>query len=586
MGIGDASEEVVMNKILKVLGVVGLLTVWLAPAHAETSQKPNFLVIVADDLGWSDLGFLGSSIRTPTLDALAQDGVFMSHFYVAPTCSPTRSMLMTGVSNQAAGLGTMHGMQTPNQIGQREYGAQLHDQVLTVAEMLQAHDYVTSMSGKWHLALDSDQYPNQRGFDHSFGLIQGGASHFADQIQLHVAEDVTYHENGEAIDLPDNFYSTTAYTDKIIEFIDKSGSSPFFAYVAYTAPHDPLQVPDGWLDEYAGVFDAGPADFKERRRQRLVELRIIPVEAEMAETLNFPSWLPSYKRPWAERPASERRADTRRMEIYASMVELMDQEIGRLLAHLEANDKLENTYVMFLSDNGASTTTPLVYLRNTREWIHENFDLSVEQMGRQASFTTMGRDWANVSNTPFRMFKGSVAEGGVRSPLIVSGPTLESNLINPAPSHVIDIVPTIFDLAEIKTDRHPLYEGKLLPRGETLVPLLRDATTGNERIFVTELFGNRMVRQNEWKAVYFGPPLGDETWQLYDIVADPSATTDLAANHPEILNRLETAYDDFAAENKIISPNPPLSMRVDSFYEGECNWWCNIRFQLTNFIIN
>lgn len=575
-----------MKKFLKAIGVVGLLTVCQTPSHADTSQKPNFLLIVADDLGWSDLGFLGSAIRTPNLDALAQKGVFLSHFYVAPTCSPTRSMLMTGVSNQAAGVGTMHGLQAPNQVGRKEYAAQLHNQVLTVAEMLQAHDYETSMSGKWHLAIDPDQYPDQRGFDHSFGLIQGGASHFADQKPIHVAEDVTYREDGKVVDLPDDFYSTTAYTDKIIEFIDKSESSPFFAYVAYTAPHDPLQVPDAWLDKYAGDFDAGPEVFKERRRERLVELGMIPDDAKMAETLNFPSWLPSYKGPWAERTADEKRADARRMEIYASMVELMDLEIGRLLAHLESTGKLKNTYVIFLSDNGASTTTPIVYQHNTREWVHENFDLSVDQMGRQGSYTTMGRDWANVSNTPFSMFKGSIAEGGVRSPLIISGPNLPNNLTYASPSHVIDIVPTIYDLAEIKFDGDPLYKGRLKPRGETLVPLLRDGATDNERIFVTELFGNRMVRQGKWKAVYSDKPLGDETWHLYDIVADPSATSNLAGDHPEILNRLEAAYDDFAAENNVIPPNPPLSMRSESFYEGECNWWCNARFRVVNFIIN
>lgn len=575
-----------MSRFLRIFGVVWLLIVSLTPSHAETSERPNFLIIVADDLGWSDLGFLGSSIRTPNLDALARDGVFMSNFYVAPTCSPTRSMLMTGVSNQAAGVGTMDLMQTANQVGLREYGAQLHDGVLTIAEMLSAQGYTTAMSGKWHLAVDDDQRPGQRGFAKTFGLIEGGASHFADQMQIHVGGSVTYLENGEPIDLPDDFYSTTAYTNKMIEYLDQAGDAPFFAYLAYTAPHDPLQVPDEWLDKYAGAFDAGPPSFKERRLQRLVELGLVPAEAEMAEVFNFPSWLPSYKAPWADRPAEEKQNDTRRMEIYASMVELLDMEIGRLISHLDETGKLENTYIFFMSDNGASTTTPLVYPNNTRAWVHETFDLSVDQMGRRASFTTMGRDWANVSNTPFRLFKGSIAEGGVRSPLIVWGPTLQSNHINPAPSHVTDIVPTIFDLAEISVEGHSLYEGKLRPRGKTMVPLFEGADADNDRMLVTELFGNRMVRQGIWKAAYFGPPLGDETWQLFDIVADPSATTDLALEHPEVMARLMTAYDEFAAENKVTPPNPPLPMRVESFYEGECNWWCNLRFQATNYLIN
>ena len=249
-------------------GAFFLLLAIMSPIAAHAGEKPNFLVVVADDLGWSDPGFLGSKIRTPTIDRLAQRGIFMSHFYVAPTCSPTRAMLLTGLSNHAAGVGTMNNLQTPNQIGHREYAAQLHDGVVTVAEMLSAHGYTTMMSGKWHLAIDEDQRPNKRGFQHSFGLVEGGASHFADQMGITDTETVTYHENGKETALPDDFYSTIGYTDKIIEYIDRAGEQPFFAYLTYTAPHDPLQVPDDWLNRYKGVFDEGPAKAKEKRRQR------------------------------------------------------------------------------------------------------------------------------------------------------------------------------------------------------------------------------------------------------------------------------------------------------------------------------
>jgi len=494
--------------------------------------------------------------------------------------------LMTGVSNQAAGVGTMVGMQTPNQQGLVEYAAQLHDGVVTVAEALQGHGYSTMMAGKWHLAIDEDQRPSRRGFGKSFGLVEGGASHFADQRQLHVSENVTYLEHGEPVELPEGFYSTTGYTDKIIEYIDQAEDAPFFAYVAYTAPHDPLQVPDDWLDRYAGAFDEGPAIFRERRRQRLVELGIIPGNAKLTPPLNFPAFLDSYKGPWAERDETERANDLRRMEIYASMVELLDQEIGRLIDHLTATGKMENTYIIFMSDNGASIGTPLLYPQNTREWLHQNHNLDLDHMGQAGSFTTMGRDWANNSNTPFRMFKGTIGEGGVRSPLLISGPGITAGQISDTPAHVTDITPTIFDLASIDPTTLTVYENKLTPRGESIIPLLQGEQPAGNRPLVTALFGNRMVRLGKWKAVFQGPPIGSNEWELYDIVADPSATTNVAAAHPDILQEIDAAFVEFAERDKLVPADPPLNVRLEAFYEGDCNWWCNFKFRATNFVTN
>lgn len=573
--------------IRHLLNVCATLLAFAAfPVAAQDTQKPNFLIVVADDLGWSDPGFLGSRIRTPTLDALAKRGIFMSHFYVAPTCSPTRSMLMTGVSNHAAGVGTMHNLQAENQIGQLAYGAQLHDGVVTVAEMLRAHGYSTMMSGKWHLALDENQRPHRRGFQRSFGLVEGGASHFADAMMITPSENVTYLENGQPTQLASDFYSTIGYTDKIIEYIDEAGEKPFFAYLTYTAPHDPLQVPDDWIDRYQGVFDDGPDVGREERRQRLIELGHLNADAEMAKALNFPSWLDSYQAPWEERSEEDRRTHAKRMEIFASMVELLDAELGRVIARLEENGQLSNTYVMFMSDNGAAVTTPLAYRGNTREWLHENFDLSREAMGQMGSFTSMGRDWAHTSNTPFSRFKGSVAEGGVRSPLIVAGPGLESGVTRTIPAHVTDLVPTVYELAGITASDEPLYEGKLQPQGTSILPIFEDASFDETRIFFNELFGNRMVRSGRWKAVWQSPPLGSGEWELFDIVADPSAMKNLAEAHPEVISELVAAYDEFAKANGVIPPHPRRSLRSNIWYEGECNWWCEAKFSFVNTLAN
>lgn len=567
-------------------GVFFLLLTVLSPIAAYAGEKPNFLVVVADDLGWSDPGFLGSRIRTPTIDGLARRGIFMSHFYVAPTCSPTRAMLLTGLSNHAAGVGTMNNLQTPNQMGHREYAAQLHDGVVTVAEMLSAHGYTTMMSGKWHLAIDEDQRPNKRGFQYSFGLVEGGASHFADQMGITDTETVTYHENGKETALSDDFYSTIGYTDKIIEYIDRAGEQPFFAYLTYTAPHDPLQVPDDWLNRYKGVFDEGPAKAKEKRRQRLIELGLISKDAKLAEPLNFPAWLNSHKEPWESRSEGERQADSRRMEIYAAMVELLDQQLGRVIDHLRAKGELDNTYILFLSDNGASMTTPLVYLGNSRQWLHDNYDLSTAAMGTEGSFTTMGRDWANNSNTPFRMFKGSMGEGGIRSPLIVAGPGLAEGAIRKMPGHVMDLTPTIFELAGVNPVGDPLYKGKLLPRGGSILSIWEEDRTDDKRMLITELFGSQMVRKGRWKAVFIGGVIGNNEWELYDVVADPSESTNLAAENSGLLDEMRNAYEKFAERNKVVAPDPLSAPSMGVTYEGQCNWWCETKFGFVDVLLN
>lgn len=566
--------------------LLALLSLTFAPIFASADEQPNFLVVVADDLGWSDPGFLGSKIATPNIDALAARGVFMSNFYVAPTCSPTRSMLLTGVSNHAAGVGSMHNLQAANQIGLREYGAQLHDGVVTVAEMLASHGYATMMSGKWHLAIDENQRPSRRGFQQSFGLVEGGASHFADQRIITETENVTYQENGQPTTLPSNFYSTIGYTDKIIEYMKNAGDKPFFAYLAYTAPHDPLQVPDAWLDRYRGVFDEGPEKSKEKRRQRLIELGLISENAELAQPLNFPNWLASHKKPWSERGEQERKGDARRMEIYAAMVELLDEQLGRVIDHLEASQLLKNTYVIFMSDNGASITTPLAYRGNTREWLHNNYNLSPEAMGKKGSFTTLGRDWANNNNTPFRMFKGTVGEGGVRSPLVMTGPGLAQGVVRQTPGHVMDIAPTIFELAKVNADNDPLYKDKLLPRGVSILPILKDDQADHNRMLVTELFGNRMVRKDRWKAILLSPPVGSGEWELFDIVADPSAMKNLAEDNPDLIQEMRNAYQSFAEQNRVVLPDPRLKLKLGITYEGECNRWCQAKFGLVDVLLN
>ena len=581
-----------MNSVLFSQARVGLaITLFFMPhfAVANTSDaidRPNFLIIVADDMGWSDLGVTGGEIRTPNLDSLASTGTVMTQFYVAPTCSPTRAMLMTGASSHEAGLGTMHNQQTPNQLNDHRYAGQLHDGVVTMAEVLQANGYNTMMAGKWHLAVDPQQYPDQRGFGQSYMLREGGAGHFDDMQPLNPVETPHFFENGEPVSMPKGSYSTTLYTDKLIEYLDsRDRDKPFFSYLAYTAPHDPLQVPDDWLDRYRGSYDNGPIAIQAERLKRQRELGLFPQTAEVSPPLTFPPLLPSHQPPWGERSIEQQQNDARPMEIYAAMVEIVDQQIGRVLNYLVEEAELENTYVIFFSDNGASASTPLLYPGATREWLHSH-DMDPKNAGRRGTATFMGREWAAASNTPYRLFKALVGDGGIRSPMIASGPNIPASGYNNSITHVMDIAPTIYDLAKIDRDNDPMFTGKVAPRGISLLPAWQNSTDGHERLFVTELFGNRTVRSGQWKITQISPPIGNNQWELYDMHNDPGETQDLAQQHPQIVADLSTAYEAYAAEVGIIPPHPPLIRDIRNFYVGECGLLCESRFTLATVLIH
>lgn len=549
-------------------------------------QQPNVLLIVADDMGWADLGSFGSEIHTPNLDALAAKGLTMTQFRVAPTCSPTRSMLLTGLDNHPAGVGTMQYIQAPNQLGSVNYAAQLHDGVVTVAEVLASKGYSTAMAGKWHLATTPENYPHRRGFQQSFSLLQGGASHFSDRSPLHQGYQAEYLEDGQAVQLPDDFYSSIHYTDKIIEYLDKAeASKPFFAYLAYTAPHDPLQVPDDWLERYRGVYDQGPKAVRQARHRRQLELGLVPKGAPQWTPPEFPEWLPMGRKPWLQRSEAERKRDARSMEIYAAMIELLDQQIGRLHLWLETRGLLENTVIIFMSDNGANAATPLIYPHTSREWFLTERKQGLEDMGRMGSHTFQGIEWASVSNTPHRLYKTTVAEGGVRVPFIVSGPGVVSGERSKQAAAAIDITPTLLEFAGIDSNNSAIYQAKLQPQGRSLVDVWQHQKSLPERNLGIELFGNRALVRGRWKAINLKFPVGSGKWQLFDLVADPGATKNLASVQPEILQQLIDAYENYAQENGVIPPNPPPSKSSAVLYTGACNWWCEFKFDTLDAVI-
>jgi arylsulfatase A-like enzyme len=524
-------------------------------SSAVSLERPNILVIIADDLGYTDIGRYGSEIRTPNLDALARSGLSFTSFYAAPTCSPSRAMLLSGLDNHLAGFGTMTEHLAVNQRGQPGFEGYLNDRVVTLPTLLRDAGYHTYLAGKWHIGAGAGMRPEARGFERSFAMMQGGGSHFADMKKmLSVYPEMLYYEDGRKVEsLPEEFYSSAFYADKIMEYIEsnRDDSAPFYAQLAFTAVHWPLQVPANELDRYAGVYDSGYDELRGRRFEQAKAAGLVP--AGVPESPRLPRVI-----PWDELTDEERAGSARAMEIYAAMVENMDRHIGRVVEYLGATGLLDNTVIVFFSDNGAEGSNRLELLDNAT-WVPANFDLSYENMGRENSYVFVGPGWAQASTTPLRLFKAYVTEGGIRVPAIVSYPGIDgAGSYVRTPVLIQDLMPTFLELAGT---RHPgsRYRGREVysVRGRSLLPLLRgeiDALYEPEHVFGWELFGHRAVRQGDWKALWADGKNGSDTWQLFNLAEDPREVVDLAAREPEKLQHMIGLWEEYARDNNVILP--------------------------------
>jgi arylsulfatase len=454
-------------------------------------------------------------------------------------------------------------LNAPNQMGQPGYEGVLNTRVASVAELLLDNGYHTYMAGKWHLGLKPDEIPHARGFERDFSLLVGGGSHFNDAWNLEwQLPKAPYTEDGVPVkELPSDFYSTKAYTDKTIQFIEegRGDGKPFFAYMAFTAPHGPLQVPDDWLRRYKNRYDEGWDGIREKRLERMRELGIVDQEANAADRLYF---LP---RSSMLVPAL-RVMQGRKMELYASMVEYMDDQIGRVFDYLKQIDEYENTIVIFISDNGAEGNDlrgMVAGQPGTFGFLHgmNNFaENSHNSIGRKGTYAEYGAAWAQVSMAPFRIYKGWTAEGGIRSPLIVSGPGVKGKgeLNKEAILHVMDITPTILELAGIQ---HPTtFKGREVApvqgkswvgmlEGKNLSPRTSDDWLG------WELFGNRAIRQGDWKISWLYQPMGTWDWQLFNLAEDPGEQYDLSGKFPEKKMTLVALWDEYVNTNGVIIGN-------------------------------
>jgi len=527
---------------------------------STATPRPNILLIVADDIGYSDVGAYGGEIATPNIDRLAEEGLLLTQFHVSPNCGPTRGSMMTGVDPHRAGLAGNPEVAAENQLGQPGYEGHLRDDVVTISELLRNAGYHTFMTGKWHLG-EGPNLPSARGFDQTFALLNGGASHWPDQNALIPGSATHYVSNGEpVVELPGDFYSSKDYTTRLIQFIDRDGrdGKPFFAYLSFTAAHNPLHAPAEYIEKYRGRYDGGWDSLAAERLQRLQELGLVSRSTKPAER---PDWVLG----WDELTEEQRAGRARDMEVYAAMIDYMDDCIGRLFTHLRDIGAYDNTVIVFLSDNGPSRTTILDYvaLGGKAGEFFGQFDNSNENKGLPGSSTDIGPGWAYASATPLRLFKGYVAQGGIQVPAIIKLPGRMANAGGKitALTHVMDLMPTFLEVAGGQYPEN--WNGReIVPlQGQSLAPLLMDENGENfaDREIGWEAYGMDAYRRGSWKVLRLPEPFGTGDWQLYDLAEDPGEQHDLAQQNQQLVGDLGQNWERYAEDNGVIRPSSPTA---------------------------
>ena len=519
----------------------------------DRKRPPNIVLILADDLGYSDLGCFGSEIATPNIDALAKHGQIFTNFYTAAACSPSRAMLFTGTDNHIAGFGNMAERvpHIPEQAGQPGYEGYLNDKVVSIAQLMKDAGYHTYLAGKWHLGLTPDQSPSAKGFERSFSLLDAYADHFMPDTRVN-----PFWADGHFTEYPVGQYSSDVYTDKLIGFIkDSEDTKPFFLYASYTSPHWPLQAPSEFIEKYHGVYDIGYDSLRSLRFHALQDKGIVSRKVRLPE-------LPAVKgnlynisnRPllrWKSLGKKEQRIEARKMEIYAGMVDNLDYNIGRLIQYLKDIGEYDNTFFVFLSDNG-----PDVFELNETPDALDPYPF----MGTSNSFVAYGPQWAHASSAVNRLYKGYSAEGGIHSPLIVKMPFQEKgNGIVTAFTTIMDLAPTFLELAG---GTYPsVYHGQPITpyKGASLLPWLtkkQNFIHDEDYVMGWELFGRCAVRKGKWKMSKIEPPFGKGAFELFDLEEDPTESQDLSNQYPDKYLEMLGHWKAYVKENGVILSNP------------------------------
>ena len=508
---------------------------------ANMKKKPNILIILNDDMGYSDIGCYGGEVNTPALDALAGEGLRFTQFYNSPRCSPTRASLLTGLHPHQTGIGVLTDNQLPD-----GYEGTLNRKCITIAELLKRNGYRTYMSGKWHLCNDwfsgKDNWPIRRGFDEFYGIIAGSANYY---------NPITLTRNEEKIDheaLSEDYYLTDAITEIAVKYLNEhkdKEDEPFFMYVAYTAPHWPLQAFEEDIAKYKGRFDAGWDVLREERLERMIKMGILNESARLSpRDETQPPWDAAENKQW----------QARRMEVYAAQIERMDRGIASTIKTLKANGEFEDTLIIFLADNGACAEDLqpderlIIEGHLCREYAKNGNKVKIGNHinvmpGKEDTYQSYAVAWANLSNTPFRRYKHWTHEGGISTPFIISWPERikDAGAFRRSPAQLTDIMATIIDVTGAEYPEN--YNGhSILPyEGESLAPLF-DADSRERKMLFWEHEGNAAVRDGKFKLVKKYP----DEWELYDIEKDRSELCDISNDFLAQKEKMIKAYDKWA----------------------------------------
>ncbi len=489
-------------------------------AAAAPAKRPNIVIMMADDMGFSDLGCYGSEIATPNLDKLAGNGVRFTRFYNTARCCPTRASLLSGLYSHQAGIGHM-----VNDLGTPAYQGYLNDRCVTIAEVMRGSGYRTAMSGKWHVGEERPHWPTDRGFERYFGLISGASSYW----ELDAGRKMALNDKPFTPPSDGSFYMTDAFVDHATGFIDElgRGEQPFFLYLPFTSPHWPLHAHESDVAKYEGKYMMGWDELRKRRHRRMIEMGIVDKRWPMTERdEESPAW----------ETVKDKKARDRAMAVYAAQIDRMDQGVGRVVAKLREMGALDNTLILFLADNGGCA---------------EKRDTGKPGVppGGPDSYLSYGLPWANASNTPFRRYKHWVHEGGISSPLIAHWPAgiSRKGAITHESGHLVDLMSTCVDVGQAKYPSTFNGRGVTPMEGTSLQPAFQGKRLAGRKLF-WEHEGNRAVRDGKWKLVSRYP----DNWELYDLEADRTEVNDLAAAHPDRLRSMTRDYDAWASRCGVV----------------------------------
>jgi arylsulfatase A-like enzyme len=523
--------------------------------ETPSAKKPNIVIILADDLGYSDIGSYGGEADTPNLDALAKTGLRFSNYHTSASCAPTRAMLLSGVDSHRAGVANIAEALTDSQAGSPFYRGTLNKNVKTIATLLKDQGYHTYMAGKWHLGhKDPSLRPINRGFDKTVMMPFSGADNWQQRSYLPNYDKVPWYENGKEITLPKDFYSSKYIVDKSIEFIDKNknDNQPFFSYVSFQAVHIPVQAPKEFTQKYMETYRQGWSHLRRQRQAAVKKLGLVPPDSRMTDlktTLN-----------WEALSPLEKQYHSKSMAVYAGMIDAMDHHIGRLVSYLKEIGEYDNTIFVFTSDNGAEASDPIAVSKIIPIWMKKvGYRQDIEDLGERESYNYIGPSFASAAVGPLGHYKFYSGEGGLRVPLIISGPVVVPKLagkISHAFGYVKDLAPTLLDIIGVPM-LGDSYQGESVEpmTGKILTPLLtgqQQSIYNDVDITAYEIGGNKALFKGDYKILFNRPPLGDGQWQLYNTVIDPGEANLLNKSHPKILNQLIKDYVQYEKDNGVL----------------------------------